>query len=80
MRVSVKLYATLRRFAPEGTPIGESFDVELEGTRIRDLIELLDIKEEQAKIVMVNGIRENNTNATLNENDLVVIFPPVGGG
>ena len=80
MRITVKLYATLRRFAPEGTMIGEAFEVYSQGTTIGDHIKQLGVSEEQAKIVMVNGQRVTNMNSSLAENDLVVIFPPVGGG
>ncbi|MBN2229360.1 MAG: MoaD/ThiS family protein [Candidatus Thorarchaeota archaeon] len=80
MRVSVKLYATLRRFAPLGTAIGDAFDVQLEGSTVSDLIQQLKIKIESAKIIMINGIRILDLHTRLNEDDLVVIFPPVGGG
>ena len=70
MRITVKLYATLRRFAPAGTKIGEAFEVHSQGTTIGDLIQQLGVSSEQAMIIMIN----------LAENDLVVIFPPVGGG
>jgi sulfur-carrier protein len=80
MRIIVKLYATLRRFAPDGTEIGEAFEVHSQGTTIGDLIQQLGVSSEQAKIVMINGQRVTNMSSNLAENDLVVIFPPVGGG
>jgi molybdopterin converting factor small subunit len=80
MKVSVKLYATLRRFAPSASQIGEAFSVELDDASLRALLGHLGIEEGQAKIIMINGNRETNLDAELNEQDLVVIFPPVGGG
>ena len=80
MRVKVKLYATLRRFAPSGTNIGEEFDVKFQGTMINELIDSLGFPKEQAKIIMVNGQRVVDLTFRLSENDLVVIFPPIGGG
>ncbi len=80
MRIMVKLYATLRRFAPDGTEIGEAFEVQHESTTISELIQQLGFTMEQAKIVMVNGQRVVDMNSKLAENDLVVIFPAVGGG
>jgi len=80
MRVRVKLYATLQRYAPTGTELGQHFEVAFDGTSIGDLISHLGLKKDQAKIVMVNGNRATDLETELNENDIVVIFPPVGGG
>ena len=80
MRVHVKLYATLQRYAPPSTEIGQQFEVELDGTTIGNLIHHLGFKMDQAKIVMVNGNRVMDLDTELNESDLIVIFPPVGGG
>jgi molybdopterin synthase sulfur carrier subunit len=80
MIVIVKLYATLRRFAPEGSEIGAAFEVEYRGTTISGLIQQLGVSVDQAKIVMVNGQRVVDMGFKLKKNDLVVIFPPVGGG
>ena len=80
MKVLVKLYATLRRYAPEGTEIGEPFEVLLQGTTLNDLVSHLGFSMDQTKIVMVNGQRIVDMNHTLSDNDLIVIFPPVGGG
>jgi molybdopterin converting factor small subunit len=80
MQINVKLYATLRRFGPEGIGIGEAFTVHSQGTTIGELIQQLGISRDEAKIIMVNGNRVIEMNEKLAENDLVVIFPPVGGG
>jgi len=80
MRVSVKLYATLQEYSPTGTELGKAFPIDAKGRTVRELIDQLGIKDEQAKIVMVNGVRIDAFSHTLKENDQVVIFPPVGGG
>ncbi len=80
MRIMIKLYATLRRFAPDETEIGDAFEVHYEGATIDELVQHLGFTMEQAKIVMVNGQRVVDMNSKLAENDLVVIFPAVGGG
>lgn len=80
MKVQVKLYATLQRYAPSGTELGKSFELQFEGFTIGDLVSHLGFEIDQAKIVMVNGTRIIDMNTQLNDNDLVVIFPPVGGG
>ena len=80
MKIMVKLYATLRRFGPEGIGIGEAFTVDSQATTIGELFQQLGFSREQAKIIMVNGQRVTDLNVKLAENDLVVLFPPVGGG
>ncbi|MFW9800079.1 MAG: MoaD/ThiS family protein [Candidatus Thorarchaeota archaeon] len=80
MMVNVKLYAALQKYAPSGTDVGEAFSVELESGTILELIEELGIEEELASIVMVNGIQVIDMNHALQVDDLVVIFPPIGGG
>ena len=80
MKVHVKLYAILQEYAPKGTELGQSFPVNLEGNTILDLVNQLQFKEEQARIVIVNGIRVAELSYQLKEDDVVVIFPPIGGG
>lgn len=80
MQVKVKLYATLREFAPPNIEIGESFSVTLDGNTIEDLIKELGFEMDRAKIVMVNGNRVVDMTTHLNDDDLVVVFPPIGGG
>ncbi len=80
MEVQVKLYATLSKYTPEGTKIGEAFSEELEDGNVRELIHKIGFSEEKTRIVMVNGNHINNLDYELEDGDLVVIFPPVGGG
>ena len=80
MPIDVKLYATFRKFAPPGTGLGESFKLVLENITILDVIDFLKIPKEKGAIVMVNGIRITDFNHVLLENDLLVIFPVLGGG
>jgi molybdopterin synthase sulfur carrier subunit len=80
MRVQVKLYATLREYAPPNTEIGASFIVEFDGSTLGELVQRLGFEIDRAKIVMINGNRVVDMNALVREDDLVVIFPPIGGG
>ncbi len=80
MRVQVKLYATLREYAPSNTEIGASFVVEFDGNTLGELVQRLGFEIDRAKIVMINGNRVVDMSTPVNEDDLVVIFPPVGGG
>jgi molybdopterin synthase sulfur carrier subunit len=78
--VNVKLYAGLRKFAPDGNELGEFFQIDFEGNTVHELIKKMGIRDVQIQIVMVNGERVMEFDQLLKEDDLVVIFPPIGGG
>ena len=80
MPINVKLYATFRKLAPSGTDLGESFKLNLENKSISEIMDYLDIPIIKGAIVMVNGIRITDFNHIILENDLLVIFPVLGGG
>lgn len=80
MQISVKLYATLRALAPPNTALGEAFTVETPTGVLSNLIDQLKIPHDQARIIFVNGVRITDLRHRLQPGDLVVIFPPVGGG
>jgi sulfur-carrier protein len=74
MKITVKLFATLRR---------GRFDLKTmecdEGVIIHDLVKMLDIPEKEAAIIFVNS-RHSEFHTVLKEGDTLAIFPPVGGG
>jgi len=77
--VQVRLFATLRRYFPD-LQLGESITVDLpDGATVGQLIEHLNIPIEEVKIVFVNNI-VRDMESTLEDGDMVGIFPPVGGG
>ncbi|NMC12531.1 MAG: MoaD/ThiS family protein [Chloroflexi bacterium] len=79
MRIRVKLFATLSRFS-KSEYSGAPFEIEIpEGTTIQDLINLLKIPAEEAKITFVNGITQP-PDYLIKPDDEVGIFPPIGGG
>ena len=79
MRVHVKLFATLRHFAPSGA-IGLSFEVDLaERAAVADLIHHLRLPAEEVKIVYVNA-RARPEDWRLEPGDEIGIFPLIGGG
>jgi molybdopterin synthase sulfur carrier subunit len=79
MRVRVKLFATLRRFAENVAP-GSPFEVELEqAATLQALLDQLKIPVEEAKITFVNGIIQE-LDYVIKTGDEIGIFPPIGGG
>jgi molybdopterin converting factor small subunit len=80
MKVQVKLFATLQRYAPDGKKAGDPFEVELpEKSNIGDLTTQLGIRPREAKVAFVNG-RARAEMYRLKEGDEIGLFPPVGGG
>ncbi|OIP90689.1 MAG: molybdopterin synthase sulfur carrier subunit [Syntrophobacterales bacterium CG_4_8_14_3_um_filter_58_8] len=79
MRVRVKLFATLRHYAPSAA-IGLPFEVDLtEGATVADLIRHLSLPDEELKMVYVNA-RARPEDWRLQPDDEIGIFPPIGGG
>ena len=73
--IQVKLFATLEPFTP---PSGEKYRID-PGISIRSLLKQLNLPEEKAKLIFIDGIKAN-LSSTLNGGERVGIFPPVGGG
>ena len=79
MRIRVKLYATLRRFAAH-TGVGVPFEVDLpDGATIADLIYHLNLPAEEVKMAFVNACARSE-DWRLEPGDEIGIFPPIGGG
>ncbi len=79
MEVELKLYASLASHMPKSTG-GDSGCVEIkQGTRIRELLEQLEIPTNAVKVVFLNGVHASG-DEILNDGDRVGVFPPIGGG
>ena len=73
--IHLKLFATLQRFKPSSP---ENYAIN-PGISVRALLEQLDIPEEKAKLIFIDGVKAS-LSATLTGGERVGIFPPVGGG
>lgn len=79
IRVEVRLYATLRKYAPQNR-LGEPLSLELPaGTTLGDLLSRLGIPSEELKTAFVNNLRQEEA-YILRDGDRVALFPPVAGG
>lgn len=79
MKVYVKLYATLTKYAG-GHIMHEPMEVEVsEGSRLAELYDRLGIPDDEVKSAFVNSTMQP-PDYTLQDGDQVGIFPPVGGG
>jgi len=74
MQITVKLFATLRVNREKIMTL----EVE-DGTTPREISERLEIPVLDVAIIMVNG-RAVTLDRALVENDVLALFPPVGGG
>ena len=74
MNITVKLFAYFRdnRFKIEEREIGE-------GTTVGDIVDFLDIDREEVGVLMINS-RHTTFETQPVENDVLAIFPVVGGG
>ena len=79
MKITVKLFATLREFLPEDA-VNAAFGVDVEARQtVRELLKRLKLPEDLPKIVLVNG-QHTAGDTELREGDTVSIFPPLVGG
>jgi molybdopterin synthase sulfur carrier subunit len=77
MKIEVRLFATLRQYAPGGRD-PSVFEL-AEGSRVAQVLEGLSIPKDAAKVILVNG-RQSDEGHLLHGGDRIVIFPPVAGG
>lgn len=79
MKITVKLFAGLEVNLPEGVS-GRQAELDYPaGTKVGQVLDDLKISGDKAKLVLVNG-RHAPFDRVLQENDKLVVFPPVGGG
>jgi len=73
--LTVRLFASLRKYAPETFDRGTgTVDIE-EGSSISDIIAALDIPPDRVKMIMKNGIVASREDTTF-PGDRVALFPP----
>lgn len=74
MEIEVRLFATFR----QGREKIQKIKIR-ENTTILDILNIIDIKEEEVAIMLLNG-RDAASDRVLEDGDVVSLFPPVGGG
>jgi len=79
IKVDCRLYAGLRKYAPE-YGVGEAMELELpDGTTLAELYALLKVPPDEVKRTFVNGISKGSGHA-ISDGDRVALFPPIAGG
>lgn len=80
MRIELRLFASLRRKLPPGSPRGRC-DLDLPaGSTLDDLLRHMDIPRASAQLVLVNGESGRDYHRRLSDGDVVSVFPQVAGG
>lgn len=83
MRITVKLYATLGEYLPQGSErnVG-ALDIP-EGSTVGAVIKELNLPADLVHLVLINGAYvepEARAKTVLREGDAVAVWPPVAGG
>ena len=75
----VRLYATLRRYAPH-VEVGKAFELDLPlGSTIADLTRRLQIGPDEIKLTFVNSVQQD-ADYIIVDGDEVGMFPAIAGG
>ena len=77
MKITVSLFATLRRYAPGDDHV---FDLPVApGATLQQVVQELGIPDALHRITLVNG-RHGKPDQVLADGDAVTLFPPITGG
>ena len=83
MQITLKLYATLGKYLPEGSKKNRiNIDVSEDATAY-NIIAQCNVPREMAHLVLLNGIYlqpEERDMSKFKEGDTLAIWPPVAGG
>jgi len=74
MKITIKLFATLRDFGPGIKEVSVS-----ENSTIEKIVKSFNLPEETPLLTIVNGVH-TDPKEMLKERDVLALFPPVGGG
>lgn len=81
MEVKVKLFSSLRNYDTKKTPIGETIHCTIQsGSKIRDIIQMLHIPDNEVAIILVNHVHESMDFIIEEEGLTISLFPVSGGG
>jgi len=83
LKITIKLFALLAKYLPDGA-MKNQIDIAVgDGASVMEVIHSLHLPSEHCHLVLVNGVyiapSERETHL-LNEGDALAIWPPVAGG
>ncbi len=80
MKVLVKVFATLRKKYPEindMNPLVLEFE---EGVTAKEIIKKLDFQISEIHLILLNGRKIKPETSISDNNGILSLFPPIGGG
>ena len=83
MQVTVKLFGALRQYLPAGSSFNSCELTTAERPMLDQLLQMLPIPDHEAYLVILNDEKINNqdyASTRVEENDEVVLLPPIKGG
>ena len=84
MQITFKLYASLTEHLPPERRVGNQMPLEVaEGATIADVIAPFNLPMKLVHLVLINGVfvpPEQRATRTLQEGDVLAIWPPIAGG
>jgi molybdopterin synthase sulfur carrier subunit len=80
MKIELRLFASLRKQLPPGSPRGKCTLDLPEGSTIGDVLVRMNIPRASAQMILVNGDHDRDFGRVLHDGDVLSIFPPVAGG
>ena len=78
MKIQVKLFAILRKYAADESPAKQDLELAA-GSTIRKALEQLGVPEPEVAFVFVNSKRQK-LDEPLSDGDELGVFPPMAGG
>lgn len=79
MTVSIKLFATLRKYLPDNA-VNKTATLELgDQATVSDIIEHLDIPDGHIHLILIDG-KHSAEDTPLTDGAVVSFFPPIAGG
>ena len=80
MIIEIRIFSILRQYVPlsDRRLDGDRWEIP-EGANVSQVLEILNIPEGQDMIILING-RSADMETTLNEEDVLRVFPPINGG
>ncbi|MCZ6578475.1 MAG: MoaD/ThiS family protein [Gammaproteobacteria bacterium] len=83
MQVTVKLFGALRQYLPAGSSFNSCELTTAERPMLDQLLQILPIPDHKAYLVILNDEKINKqeyASTQIEENDEVVLLPPIKGG
>ena len=79
MEIEIQLFASLRKYLPEGDPAAAVQLNVSEDATVAQVLDTLHVPVEAARLIFVNSLRAS-LDQLLRAGDRIGVFPPVAGG